>query len=120
MQTVKQWCLASVTDRLFVYVYVCSMRSMRSVRGGFIFRNVCMYVLMYVCHTQCVYVRYVCMYVCMFHAFYALGVLFSVIGGPCKRYAVALTRRLPPGAALYVCMRRSPSWHTFCKGPHLR
>jgi hypothetical protein len=27
-----------------------------------------------------------------FCAFYALGVLFSVIGGPCKRYAVTLTR----------------------------
>ncbi len=27
----------------------------------------------------------VCMYVCM-HAFYALGVLLSVIGGPCKRF----------------------------------
>ncbi len=27
-----------------------------------------------------------------FQAFYALGVLFCVIGGPCKRYAVTLTR----------------------------
>ncbi len=27
-----------------------------------------------------------------FYVFYALGVLFSVIGGPCKRYAMTLTR----------------------------
>jgi hypothetical protein len=27
-----------------------------------------------------------------FYAFYALRVLFSVIGGPCKRYAMTLTR----------------------------
>ncbi len=29
-----------------------------------------------------------------FYAFYALGVLFSVIGGPCKRYAVTLERQI--------------------------
>jgi hypothetical protein len=43
-----------------------------------------------------------------FYAFYALGILFSVIGGPCKRYAVTPTRMpghvcLPGPHSMYVC-----------------
>jgi hypothetical protein len=38
-----------------------------------------------------------------FYAFYALGVLFSVIRGPCKRYAVTPTRM--PGHGLHTSRR---------------